>query len=70
MISIENEKCPWGRFYVSRDEFSYNPKRIETDHEQELSYLYHKMCSDAWTIVEGKEILTGSYIMEDNIITV
>ena len=30
----------------------------------------HKMCSDAWTIVEGKEILTGSYIMEDNIITV
>ena len=58
MISIEGEERPWGRFFVLHDEPTYKLKRIEVDPGERLSYQYHNMRSEAWTIVEGVGTIT------------
>ncbi len=53
MISIENEKRPWGRFYVIHDESDYKIKRIEVDPKKRLSYQFHQKRSETWVIIKG-----------------
>ena len=72
MISIESEERPWGSFYVIHDEKTYKLKRIEIYPEQRLSYQLHNKRSEAWTIVQGKGIITldgvdNEYQMGDSI---
>ena len=58
MISIESEERPWGRFFVLHDETTYKLKRIEVDPGGRLSYQFHYMRSEAWTLVEGVGTIT------------
>ena len=58
MISIENEERPWGRFFVLHDEPKYKIKRIEVDPGRRLSYQYHHKRSEAWTIIQGRPVIT------------
>lgn len=58
MISIESKERPWGRFFVLHDEPIYKLKRIEVDPGGGLSYQDHHKRPEAWTIVEGKGVIT------------
>ena len=49
---------PWGGYYVIAETDDYKIKRIEVNPKSRLSYQYHMMRSESWTIIQGEGIVT------------
>ena len=49
---------PWGGYYVLAESDNYKIKIIEVNPKSRLSYQYHMMRSESWTIIEGEGIVT------------
>lgn len=55
---MENDKRPWGEYWVLEDCPTHKVKRIMVKPEGRLSLQYHKHRAEVWTIVEGTGTVT------------
>lgn len=55
---MENDKRPWGQYWVLDDRDTHKVKRIEVNPGGRLSYQYHHKRSEVWTIVNGTGRIT------------
>ena len=49
---------PWGTYTIIEEAPNYKVKRIVVKPEQRLSYQYHHMREENWTVVSGVGLIT------------
>lgn len=62
---MENDKRPWGEFWVLDDSLKFKVKRIKIKPNGRLSYQYHLKRSEVWTIIKGTGRVTLDGVEND-----
>jgi mannose-6-phosphate isomerase len=55
---MENEKRPWGEFFILDETSTHKAKKIVVRPGQRLSYQYHKFRSEVWVVTSGQALIT------------